>query len=52
MNSIFNIAKCLIYIDNLKDGSEGISNLKLQKLCYYAQGLYLAINSAPLSILL
>lgn len=27
---------------------EGISNLKLQKLCYYAQGFYLAIYDKPL----
>lgn len=27
-----------------EDAGEAISNLKLQKLCYYAQGFYLALN--------
>ncbi|MGU9961633.1 MAG: Panacea domain-containing protein [Candidatus Puniceispirillales bacterium WSBS_2018_MAG_OTU23] len=31
-----------------KDADEPVSNLKIQKLCYYAQGLYLALHSTPL----
>lgn len=27
---------------------EGLTNLKIQKLLYYAQGIYLAINDSPL----
>lgn len=30
------------------DASDAISNLKLQKLLYYAQGFYLAIHDKPL----
>ncbi|MDR0942290.1 MAG: DUF4065 domain-containing protein [Holosporales bacterium] len=29
---------------DVRDGEEGISNLKLQKLCYYAQGFWLALK--------
>ena len=37
------------YIIKLADeADEGISNLKLQKLVYYAQGFYIALNDAPL----
>jgi len=38
------------YILSLSNPDEGdiISNLKLQKLLYYAQGLYLALNDKPL----
>lgn len=32
----------------LYDDVEGISNLKLQKLLYYAQGCYLALHGKPL----
>lgn len=31
-----------------EDSGDSISNLKLQKLLYYAQGYYLALNNAPL----
>lgn len=31
-----------------EDAGEGISNLKLQKLCYYAQGFSLALLDRPL----
>ena len=31
-----------------EDGEEGITNLKLQKLLYYAEGFYLAIFNEPL----
>jgi uncharacterized phage-associated protein len=31
-----------------EEGEEMLSNLKLQKLCYYAQGFHLAMYGAPL----
>ena len=31
-----------------ENGADGISNLKLQKLLYYAQGCTLALKNAPL----
>ncbi len=31
-----------------EDAGDGISNLKLQKLVYYAQGFHLALHDAPL----
>lgn len=31
-----------------EDAGDGISNLKLQKLVYYAQGFHLALNGTPL----
>jgi uncharacterized phage-associated protein len=31
-----------------EDAGDGISNLKLQKLVYYAQGFHLALHGAPL----
>lgn len=47
MFSAFDIAK---YFLTLSDDEEGdlISNMKLQKLLYYAQGFHLAIFDAPL----
>lgn len=47
MYSAFDIAKYfLIMADD--DSGELLSNLKLQKLLYYAQGAYLALTGAPL----
>ena len=34
--------------ENTEDLYEGISNLKLQKLLYYAEGIYLALNDSKL----
>jgi uncharacterized phage-associated protein len=50
MATASNVAKCLLYLDSLEsdEGSEGISNMKLQKLAYYSQGFYLAIFNEPL----
>lgn len=42
MASAIDVANCFLYLDQIHDG-DGISNLKLQKLVYYAQGFHLAI---------
>lgn len=42
MAQINDVAKCFLYLDDTNEG-DGISNLKLQKLVYYAQGFYSAI---------
>ncbi len=47
MAKLNDVAKCFLYLDNSCDG-DGISNLKLQKLMYYAQGFYCAIFDKPL----
>lgn len=45
--SCFDVAKYfLTQVD--EDAEDFITNLKLQKLSYYSQGLYLAINDEPL----
>jgi len=45
--SAFDIADYFLY-KAAQDNQELLSNLKLQKLVYYAQGLYLAIYKKPL----
>ena len=47
MATIENIAQCFLYLDDTHEG-DGISNLKLQKLVYYAQGFYSAMFDKPL----
>lgn len=47
MEQINDVAKCFLYLDDTNEG-DGISNLKLQKLVYYAQGFYSAIFDKPL----
>ncbi len=47
MANVNDVAKCFLYLDEQNDG-DGISNLKLQKLVYYAQGFHCAIFDAPL----
>lgn len=47
MATVYDVANCFLYLDKMNEG-EGISNLKLQKLVYYAQGFYSAIYSEPL----
>ncbi len=42
MAQINDVAKCFLYLDDTNEG-DGLSNLKLQKLVYYAQGFYSAI---------
>ncbi|MCA2017202.1 DUF4065 domain-containing protein [Vibrio tritonius] len=46
MADVIDVAKYFIRLAD--EAEEGISNLKLQKLVYYAQGFYLAINEEPL----
>ncbi|EKO3438250.1 DUF4065 domain-containing protein [Vibrio fluvialis] len=46
MADVKDVAKYFIQLADEKD--EGISNLKLQKLVYYAQGFYLALTDDPL----
>ncbi|WP_340124450.1 Panacea domain-containing protein [Methylobacter svalbardensis] len=47
MAKVEDIAECFLYLDDKNEG-DGISNLKLQKLVYYAQGFYSAIFNKPL----
>ncbi|MCK5716558.1 MAG: SocA family protein [Thiomargarita sp.] len=47
MISVFEISKSFLLLDDTNDG-EGLTNLKLQKLVYYAQGFYLAMFDKPL----
>lgn len=42
MATAYDVAHSFILLDQQNDG-EGISNLKLQKLAYYAQGFFLAL---------
>jgi uncharacterized phage-associated protein len=51
MYDVIEIAKWFLNRDRITDSmedSDGISNLKLQKLLYYAQGASLVINGYPL----
>jgi uncharacterized phage-associated protein len=47
MANLNDVAQCFLYLDSSNDG-DGISNLKLQKLMYYAQGFHSAIFDNPL----
>lgn len=47
MANLNDVAKCFLYLDDINDG-DGISNLKLQKLVYYAQGFFGALFDRPL----
>lgn len=47
MADVNDVAKCFLFLDSESEG-DGISNLKLQKLVYYAQGFYSAIFNKPL----
>ena len=46
-NSASTIAKYILSLGDI-DAGDVISNLKLQKLLYYAQGFNLAVNKSPL----
>ncbi|NQZ06205.1 MAG: SocA family protein [Algicola sp.] len=47
MAQVQDIAKYFLYLDDTNEG-DGISNLKLQKLVYYAQGFFSALFDKPL----
>jgi len=47
MPSAFDVSHYLLTLQD-DDAGDLISNLKLQKLLYYAQGLYLAMNEEAL----
>lgn len=47
MANVHDVAKCFLYLDDSNEG-DGISNLKLQKLVYYAQGFFSALYERPL----
>lgn len=47
MTTASNVANAFILLEDNNEG-DGLTNLKLQKLVYYAQGFYLAIFDAPL----
>jgi len=47
MADLQNVARYFLYLDSANNG-DGISNLKLQKLAYYAQGFYSAIYDKSL----
>lgn len=42
MAKLKDVVQCFLFLDESNDG-DGISNLKLQKLAYYAQGYFSAI---------
>ena len=47
MHTVDQIANYFLSLSDPEIG-DGISNLKLQKLCYYAQGFYLAQHDTPI----
>ena len=47
MANLQDVAQCFLYLDAQQEG-DGISNLKLQKLAYYAQGFFCALYNKPL----
>jgi uncharacterized phage-associated protein len=48
MRSARDVAQYFLSLAHTKGGSEPITNLKLQKLLYYAQGFYIALYDRPL----
>jgi uncharacterized phage-associated protein len=48
MRSARDVAQYFLVLAHTKGGSEPITNLKLQKLLYYAQGFYIALYDRPL----
>ena len=47
--TVFDVANYFLTRVNEEEG-DSISNMKLQKLVYYAQGCYLALNNKPLFV--
>ena len=48
MANVEDVAKYFLCLDHGESDSDGITNMKLQKLTYYAQGFYLALYDEPL----
>ncbi|WP_439258023.1 Panacea domain-containing protein [Lonepinella sp. BR2271] len=48
MLKCIDVAKYFLSLCNAEESGDLISNLKIQKLVYYAQGFFLAINNKPL----
>lgn len=48
MADVNDVAKYFLFLDSMEEDSDGITNMKLQKLAYYAQGFFLAVYSKPL----
>src|SRR3990167_3308538 len=48
MANLADVVNAFLLLDDRADSSDGISNLKLQKLVYYAQGFFLAMHETPL----
>lgn len=44
----YDVAAYFVRLDDARDAEDGITNLKLQKLVYYAQGYHLAYFGVPL----
>jgi uncharacterized phage-associated protein len=47
MTSVYEVAKYFLTLGD-EEAGDLLSNLKLQKLCYYAQGFHLALFEKPL----
>lgn len=47
MTSVLDVAKYFLTLGE-EEAGDLLSNLKLQKLCYYAQGFHLAMHGSPL----
>ena len=48
MADVHDVANYFLSLSNDEDSGDLISNLKLQKLVYYAQGIHLAVYGEPL----
>ena len=46
--TVYDVAAYFVRLDDARDIEDGITNLKLQKLVYYAQGYHLAYFGTPL----
>jgi len=48
MANVLDVAKYFIYLGDDEEEGDPVTNMKLQKLLYYAQGFHLALNNRPL----